>query len=66
MSRIMMMNKAADRYESLCGRVMKREHGKTPNGNDLGGFWVLRDPAGKMIDYDQFRLDLAERNNLSI
>lgn len=46
------------------GRAMKRENGETPNGNPLGGRWVLRSPQGDFIDFDQYLHDLAERNNL--
>jgi hypothetical protein len=46
------------------GRVMKRENGETPNGNPLGGRWVLRSPQGEFIDFDQYLHDLAERNDL--
>lgn len=46
------------------GRAMKRENGETPNGNPLGGRWVLRSPQGEFIDFDQYLHDLAERNDL--
>ncbi len=45
---------------------LKREYGKTPNGNPINGFWVLRDPDGKFIDYDQSRNDLEFRRNLKL
>jgi len=48
------------------GFVMKRENGKTPNGNELNGRWVLRDENGDFIDFDQYRHDLADRHNLYI
>lgn len=44
--------------------VMSREDGKTPNGNEIGRRWVLRDSFGKWIDFDTYRYDLAERNNI--
>lgn len=45
------------------GFEMKREHGTaSPNGNPINGRWVLRDPAGNFVDFDQYRHDLIERN----
>lgn len=41
---------------------MQREYGLTPNGNHLGGKWVLRGPEGQFIDFDKYRSDLMERN----
>lgn len=46
--------------------VMKREQGKTPNGNELGNRWVLRNDKGEWIDFDQYRFDLAERNCIEL
>lgn len=56
------------KYESIDGEGLKiaREYGKTPNGNDLNGQWVLRDVQGNMVDFDGFRNDLAERHNLDL
>lgn len=48
------------------GYTLKREYGKTPNGNDLNGRWVLRNPHGVFIDFDQYRNDLIERHKLAI
>ena len=48
------------------GLSMKREWGLTPNGNEMGGRWVLRDKDGKIIDFDSYRNDIAERNNISL
>jgi hypothetical protein len=54
-------------YKSECGEyTMQREYGETPNGNDLGGRWVLRNSSGRMVDFDQYRNDLAARNSLTI
>jgi hypothetical protein len=50
-----------ERYESADGFVMQREEGETPNGNKIFGRWVLRDPNGNWVDFDQYRHDLAER-----
>jgi hypothetical protein len=52
---------AEDNYVTLGEVTMQREYGATPNGNPLGGKWVLR-VAGDFVDYDQYRTDLAERN----
>ncbi|HET6890503.1 MAG TPA: hypothetical protein VFH31_05325 [Pyrinomonadaceae bacterium] len=41
---------------------MQREYGFTPNGNSLGGKWVLRGPEGEWIDFDQYRHDLMARH----
>ncbi len=46
------------------GMIMKREHGKTPNGDEIDGRWVLRMDDGTWIDFDQYRHDLAERNGI--
>ena len=54
------------KYASDDGWVMRREAGKTPNGNEMDGRWVLRDPVGNFVDFDQYRKDLAERNNLDL
>lgn len=46
---------------------MRREVGGiTPNGNETGHFWVLRNPRGEFVDYDQYRFDIAPRWNLEI
>jgi hypothetical protein len=45
---------------------IKREYGKSPNGNDLSGAWVLRGLNKEWIDHDFFLYDLLERNNLKI
>ena len=55
-----------DPYTSDDGWTMAREEGLTPNGNQLNNRWVLRDNTGKFIDFDQYRHDLAERNNCEI
>lgn len=55
----------SQRYESSFGHIVQREYGKTPNGNDLNGCWVLRD-NGILVDYDQYRIDLAERRGLEL
>lgn len=67
-SKTIMVSKTATRYESLSGgKVLEREYGtKTPNGNTLNGQWVLRDDQGAFLDFDQYRFDLADRQNLSV
>jgi len=54
------------RYDSSDGETIKREYGKTPNGNKLFGCWVYRDKNGEFIDYDGFRNDLFERWDIKI
>jgi hypothetical protein len=49
----------------VTGYVLNREYGKTPNGNDLNGKWVLR-LDGKFIDFDKYRNDLIERHNIKL
>ena len=61
-----MIQIADEQYASAAGHKMAREHGKTPNGNDLRGSWVLRDSAGEMIDFDWNMHDLLERQNFSV
>lgn len=48
------------------GRTVRREYGKTPNGNDLNGRWVYRNSDGLLIDFDQYWNDLIPRNRLHI
>lgn len=55
-----------DRYEADNGFVLAREYGKTPNGNPMGGRWVLRDDKRNMVDFDQYSNDIAERHNLRL
>lgn len=55
-----------DTYRSQGGIEVSREYGKTPNGNDLLGRWVLRNSKGEFKDFDQYRSDLAERNHLEL
>jgi len=57
-----------DNHEYYQGdsHIMKREFGKTPNGNEFDGKWVLRDMEGNFIGHDRYRNDLAERHDLSL
>ncbi len=52
-------------YDDSGYLAMQREYGKTPNGNNMNGRWVLRHD-GDMLDFDQYRHDLAERNNIEL
>ena len=52
-------------YESSDGTFSASiEAGTTPNGNPVGGRWVLRNAAGTWVDVDQYRNNLFERNGL--
>lgn len=51
-------------YLAECGLTVRRERGDTPSGNPVSGRWVLRDAHGTWIDFDQYRHDLFERNEL--
>lgn len=51
-------------YTSSMGWYMERGCGMTPDGNAMNGRWGLFDTNGQLIDFDQYRNDLAERNNL--
>ena len=55
-----------DEYQGENGTTLKREYGKTPNGNPLNGRWVLRNSNGKWIDFDQYRNDLACNYRLNL
>lgn len=44
------------------GYRMQREYGETPNGNPIGGRWVLRGPNAEWVDVDQYRHDLLARH----
>ena len=50
---------------SVVGYALNREYGKTPNGNNLNGKWVLR-LDGKFIDFDKYKNDLIERHNIKL
>ena len=54
------------RYESCDGFVMQREYGISPNGNQINGFWVLRDKFGTWIGFDQYRYNLAELHSFEL
>lgn len=53
-------------YKFANGFKIRREEGKTPNGNPINGRWVLRDQKDKFIDVDQYRHDLASRHKINL
>ena len=62
-----------EHYESEDGRyVIAREDGLTPFGNAMNMRWVFRDnefksfSTGRMIDFDKYRNDLFERNDIIV
>lgn len=55
-----------EKYASKEGWILQREHGETPNGNDLNGQWVLRSPEGEMIDFNRYRNDMAGLHNFEL
>lgn len=57
---------APELYRSAEGHTMQRENGVTPNGNPVGGRWVLRAPDGSWIDCHQYRTDLAEHHGFNL
>jgi len=56
----------AENYISNEGHRVQREYLKLPDGLELRGQWVYRDPSGGIIDFDYFRSDLFERNDLRV
>jgi hypothetical protein len=52
--------------------LIQREDGLTPFGNPMNMRWVMREHKdtgwrlGKMIDFDKYRHDLFERNNIIV
>lgn len=57
-----MRQTSEDNYVGDDNYRMQREYGFTPNGNSLGGKWVLRGPEGEWIDFDKYRHDLLARH----
>ena len=53
-----------DVYQSSNGFSARREEGLTPAGNPVGLRWVLRDEAGRWVDFNQYRHDLFEHHGL--
>ena len=63
---VIMFELVKDEHYAGVGFVMKREEGKTPNGNNIARRWVLRNEEGEYLDMDVYRSDLAERFNLRL
>lgn len=53
-----------DMYVFPDNSTLRRESGKTPEGNDMNGQWVYRDANGNFVEYSTYRHDLADRFNL--
>lgn len=66
MGDLQMRQVGEDRYESADGWVMQREEGKTPNGNEYNGAWVLRDQDGNYVGHDKYRYDMEARHHLNL
>jgi hypothetical protein len=64
-TKVLLTQESRDSYRAADGRTMQREYGETPEGNPLGGRWVLRDVQGGWIDFDQYRHDMMERHGLT-
>ena len=52
-----------EKYVSDDSWVMQREYGDLPHGMRACGRWVMRNAAGEVVDFDNFRYDLSERND---
>jgi len=64
---IQMTSVGTDHYVSKCGLRLKREkYTRTPNGNLMANRWALRGYDFSLIDFDQYRNDIAERHNLNL
>jgi hypothetical protein len=46
--------------------TLAREFGRTLNGTEINGSWVLRNEKGEWVDFSQYRVDLMERNKFEI
>ncbi len=55
-----------DEYRGADGTIIRREYADTPNGNPLAGRWVLRNPLGSFVSFDQYRNDIAEKYGLRL
>jgi hypothetical protein len=54
-------------YRAPCGMSLVREdHTLTPQGESMGGRWVLRNNDREIIGYDQYRNDIAERYDIDL
>lgn len=54
------------KYEFNNGWTLTREYGKSPNGNNYNGQWVLRDSDNKYVYHDRYRNDIAEMFNINL
>lgn len=64
---VMTYEPASERYQSADGCTLARESDSlTPNGNPMNGRWAFRDQGGNLVDFDRYRNDLAERNDLKL
>lgn len=48
------------------GSVAREYDTQTPVGNPMAGRWAYRDGEGVLIDFDRYRHDLLERNNIKL
>jgi hypothetical protein len=62
MIKIRLIEIELEHYVSTEDHHIRREEGYTPNGNQFGGRWVLRDKDFVYIDHDQYRHDLMARH----
>lgn len=67
MLKIKALKKADGVYIFENNSFMQRESDTlTPNGCKMNGRWVYRDADKKMLGFDRYRNDLAERFSLDI
>ncbi len=63
--KIKVTSKQKEVYVLENGCVLKREwDSKTPKGRRMAGRWVLRDKNGEIIDFNESRNDLADRQHI--
>lgn len=62
---LMSYNRVTDSYTHPLF-LLRREQGKTPNGDKIGNRWVLRGSDGVFIDVGAYRSDLAVRHGLDL
>jgi len=61
-----MLRAESGTYSNDLGYTLGREYGKTPNGNNMRGRWVLRDNNSKMLDFDRYINDISERHEIKL
>lgn len=65
--KIHIVSKIKENFSFSNGFTMKREKDTlTPNGIKMNLRWVLRNAQGEMVDFGQYRYDIAERNNIDL